>query len=102
MTLVARKTGVFTFQQVSSFFVIERFRIPLDEREILAIVFGVTSRALLTRSWRDVVGRMQAAVRRQTTGNFCMALKTLQRSLASELVAAGAIRGSVERLMGTR
>lgn len=101
MTLVARKTGVFTFQQVSSFFVIERLRIPLDERKIFAIMLGVTSGALLTRSRWDVVGRVQAAVRRQPSGDFRMAFKALQRSLSTELVAAGAIRGTAQRLMWT-
>ncbi len=91
MALVARKTGVLTFQQVSSFFVIERLGIPFDQRKILAIVLGVTSRALLTRSWGDVVGRMQAPVRRKPPGNFCMALETLQRSLPAKLVATGTI-----------
>ncbi len=99
MALVARKASVLAFQRVSGFFVIERLGVPLDQREIFAIVLGVTSSALLTRSWRDVVGRMQAPVRRQTTGNFCMALETLQRSLAAELMATSAVRGSVQRLV---
>ncbi len=47
VTFVASETGVLAFQKIAGFLVIERLRIPLDEREILAIVLGVASGALL-------------------------------------------------------
>lgn len=102
VALVASKPGMLTFQQVPGFFVIERLRVPLDEREILAIVFGVASRALLTRTGWNVIGRVQTAVRGKPSCDFRMTLETLQRSLPAELMATGAIRGSVQRLVRTR
>lgn len=102
VALITSKPGVFSFQQVPSFFVIERLRVPLDEREIFAIVLGVASRALLTRTGWNVIGRVQTAVRGKPSSDFRMTLETLQCSLPAKLMATGAIRGSVQRLVRTR
>lgn len=56
MTSIAGESCVFTLKGVSRLLVVECFRVPLDEREVLTIVFGVTARALLARTRLDVVG----------------------------------------------
>lgn len=48
--------GMFAFENIAGELVIENFRIPLDERKILAIVFGVAARTPITCAGRNVVG----------------------------------------------
>ena len=60
MAFVACQTSVLAFEQVSRFLVIERLDVPFDQREIFAIVFRVTARALLAGTGRNVVSRMQS------------------------------------------
>lgn len=99
VALVASKTGVLAFQQISSLFVIEGFGIPLDEREIFAIVLGVTAGAFLARTRRNVVGSVQASARRKPASDFGMAIQALQRGLSAKLVATRTICGTVQRLV---
>ena len=47
MALVTGQPGMLTLEGVSRFFVIEALEIPLDQREVFAIVLGVAARALL-------------------------------------------------------
>lgn len=47
MTFVAGKAGMLAFKDVSRLLVVESMDIPLDERKIFAIVFGVATGALL-------------------------------------------------------
>jgi len=44
---IAVQPTVFSFKRVSRLFVVECFDVPFDQREIFAIVFRVTARALL-------------------------------------------------------
>jgi len=60
VALVAGKSGVLALEQITGFLVVERLWIPLNERKIFAIVFGVAAGALLARSRRDVICRMQS------------------------------------------
>jgi hypothetical protein len=47
MALVAFQTGVFPLQDISGLFMIERFGIPFDEREVLPVMFRVATGAFL-------------------------------------------------------
>jgi len=79
------------FEQVSRFLVIERLDVPFDQREIFAIVFRVTARALLAGTGRNVVGCMQSLVGVEAHSDFGVAIQALERSLSTELVATGAV-----------
>jgi|SRR5215469_8015528 len=81
---------------------IERLSIPLDEREILPVVFRVATRTFLARSGGDVVRRMKSTVRLQAAGDFGMAFQAFEGGLTAELVTAGAIRRSIQGLMRPR
>ena len=62
MAPIASQSGVLTFKPVTGLIVIEALDIPLDQREVFPVMFGVTARTLLARAGIDVVGRMQALV----------------------------------------
>ena len=76
--------------------VVERFDVPFDKREILAIVFGVTACALLAGARRDVVSRMQPLAGAKVRANFGMAIQALERRLSTKFVATRAISRSIE------
>lgn len=101
MALVAGQGGMFAFERVSSLLVIEGLDVPLDQRKICAVMFGMAAGALLTRTWLDVVGRMQSLFCRNAGPDLTMALQTFQRALASELVTACAVTRTIQGLMGT-
>ncbi len=102
VALVAIETGVLAFESVSRLFVIKSLDVPLDEREVFAVMFGVTAGALLARTHRNVVGGVQASMGGDARADFGMALHAFQGGLSAELVATGAIGRSVERLVGPR
>ncbi len=89
-------------QDVSSLLVVEGLDVPLDQREILAIVLGVAASTLLAGTGRKVIGGVQSSPSGQPRGDFCMTIETLQRSLATELVATRAICRSAELLVRSR
>jgi len=88
--------SMLSIEQVSRFLVIERFDVPFDQREIFAIVFRVTARALLAGTGRNVVGCMQSLAAVEPHSDFGVAIQALERSLSTELVATGAVGWSVE------
>jgi hypothetical protein len=81
---------------------VERLDVPFDQGKVLPIVLGVTAGAFLDGSGRDVIGGVQAFVRGKTVGNFSVTLKTLESGLSAKFMTAGAVRGTVQRLMRTR
>ena len=81
---------------------IERFRVPFDQRKVFAIVLRMTAGAFLARSGRQVVTSVQAPAGQESRRDFSMTLETPQRCLPTELVTTGAVRGSVQRLVWTR
>ena len=89
-------------QQVSRFLVIESFDVPLDQREILTVVLRVTAGAFLAGAGGDVIGGVQASASCEPGRDFGVTVQTLQRGLASELVATATVRGPVQRLMWSR
>lgn len=103
MALVAGQAGVFAFQQVSGFLVIELVRIPLDQRKIRAVVIGVAAHAFLAGAGRNVVGTVQPAFRGDSRANIGVTADALElRLTAAELVAIGAVGGPIQKLMWPR
>lgn len=100
MTLHAGEGGVLALEWISSLLVIESLDVPLDQRKICAVMFGMATGALLAGSWLEVVGRMQALFRRNARPDLTMALQTFQCALASELVTACAVTRAIQGLMG--
>ena len=92
VALIAGQTGMLALKRVPGVPMIERLDVPFNEREVFSIVLGVTARALLAGSGRDVVRRVQTFVSGKAAGNLGMAIQTLQRRLTSELVTASTIR----------
>jgi len=103
--IVAFVTGqafVFAFKHVPRFFMIEGFDVPLDQREVHAVVIGVAAGALLAGARRDVVGGVQTFVGREPDRNLGVTFHTLQLGLATELVALGAVCRTVQEFVRTR
>lgn len=96
---IATEPGVLALKDVSGLFVIEGFDVPLDQREIFAIVLRVTARALLARSRRNSVSGMKSPVRRKAGRDLRVAVETFQRSLPTEFVATGAVGSPIQRLV---
>lgn len=102
MAFAAFQSGVLALEQVTGFFVIEGLRVPFDEREFDAIVFGVAASALLAGSLGNVVGGVQSLVGGEAGGNLGVTLQTLERRLAAKLVASRTVCRSVQGFMCTR
>jgi hypothetical protein len=67
--------------------VIERLEIPLNEWEVLAIVFGVAASAFLAGAWGNVVTRMQSLMHLEARGDFIVAVQALECRLSAKFVA---------------
>ncbi len=102
VAFIAGQAGVLAFQQVSRFFVIEGFDVPLDQREILAVVLGVAAGAFLAGTGGNVIGGVQTPVGGKPGRDLGVTVQTLQRRLPAELVATGAVGGAVQRLVRPR
>jgi hypothetical protein len=102
VAFVAGKAGVLAFEHVARFLMIEGLDIPLDQREVLAIVLRVAARALLAGVGRNVVGGVQAFVGGKPCRNLGMTVQTFQSRLPAKLVAAGTSCGTVEGLVRPR
>ena len=102
MAASARHTCMLAFENVAGEFVIEGFGIPLDERKILTVVFRVTARALLARSWGNVVGGVEALVRGDAGCNFSVAVDALQRGSGAERMTCGTVGCAGKRLVRAR
>ena len=103
VALVAGQPRVFAFEKVAGFLVIELIRIPFDEREIRAVVVGVTAHALLAGACRNVIRAMQPALLRHPRADIRVTADAFElRLAATELVAFRTVNGSVEELVLTR
>lgn len=82
---------------------VESACIPLDQREILAIVFRVTPYTFLTGVRVQVITGVQPSSRRDTGCDFAVAIDTLKRGLAAtQFMTGGTVARAIERLVGTR
>lgn len=90
------------FEHISGLVVVELLDVPLNQRKIFAVVLGVAFGALLAGAGGDVIGGVQSALGGKTTGDFGMTFQALERRLPAELVAAGTVCGSAQRLVRPR
>src|SRR5205085_12356715 len=94
---------VFAFRTVSRELVIEGLRVPLDEREALAVVIGVAAYAILAGSRLQVVGSVQTLSRRKPGGDLAMTIQATKcRLTGSQFVTTGAVGGSIQRFVSLR
>ena len=100
MALVAGHVLMFSFQNVARQLVVKRLRVPLDEREIFAVVLRVALGTGVVTAFGKVVGGVQPLAHAQPSGDFRMAGEALQRRRRTELVAVGAMQRAVQRFMG--
>lgn len=99
MAAIAGESSMLSFQRVPGLLVIKRPRIPLDQREVLAVVLRVAARALLARTGRDVISGVEALSIRHSGCDLAMTVKTFELRLASQLMASGAISRSIQGLV---
>ena len=95
MAFATRQTCMFALDRISRFLVIERLDVPFDQRKIFSVVFGVAAGAFLAGTGRDLVRGVQTSACGKSSRNLGMTFQTLQRGLSTELVATGAVGGSV-------
>lgn len=94
VTFFARDAGVFPIQVIARHTVIELLlgRLPMNEIEILSVVFQVAVDAVLPVGITHLHSRVVAVVAGDCLGNFFMAVEALERRDAcAELVATGAL-----------
>src|ERR1700686_1160438 len=102
VTLITSQAGVLAFEQVAGLLVIEGLEVPLDQRKVFAIVLGVAAGAFLTGTGWNVIGGVKTFAGSETGRDLGMTVETLQCCLAAELVATGAVGGSVQGLVRAR
>ena len=74
---------------------IEGLDVPLDQREIVAIVIGVATGALLAGAGRNVIGRVKPFVSRNAAADFGVTFHAFEGCLAAKLVTARAVSRTV-------
>jgi hypothetical protein len=89
MTFIACKSEMLTFEQPTSLGMIKLVlrRLPLDKWEILAIVFGMTLRTILTCGAFGDYLRVKPAIFIDASGNFSMALEATENLVPARLMA---------------
>lgn len=95
MTFLAGGIRVLSFQLVTCQSMIKLFlgRLPVNEMEILAVVFQMTANAVLAVGILHLKLRVVAMPGVEAPGNFLVAIQTLKGwRTGSELVATGALR----------
>lgn len=102
VALVAGQARVLALEQVAGVFMIEGLGIPLDQREGFAVVLRVAAGALLAGTGWNVVGGVQSLASRNPGRDLGVTVQALQCRLAAELVATGAVGGSIQRLVRAR
>ena len=92
--------SVLAFERISGLLMIESLEVPLDEREVLAVMVGVTACTLFAGSGLHAVGRVQAATSVEPPRDFSMAVKAAKRRSSAQFVAGSAVRRPIQRLVG--
>jgi hypothetical protein len=102
MALLALQPGMLSYESVTGLFVIEGFRVPLDDGEVQTVVIGVALGAFLAGTGPDAKREMQALVSREAGSNLSMAVEALEGGFAStQFVTSSTVRRSVEFFVGT-
>ena len=102
VALLAHQAGVLALQWISRLLVIKSFqrRFPMDQREILTVVFRVTADAVPAGGRQTDHGGVKSSPRRKSLGDLRMALQAPENSRAgSESVAGRALERAAERLV---
>jgi hypothetical protein len=100
VAFIAGQAGMFAFQQISGFFVIELVRIPLYQRKIFAVVIRVAAHAFLAGARGDVIGPVQPAFSGDSRSNIGVTADALELRLAApDFMAIGAVQRPVEKLV---
>ncbi len=105
VALLASQAGMFSYQNVTGFRVVEGFQggFPTNELEVLPIVFGVATRAVFLAALGIHHGRMVTAVRGEPLGDFRVTFEATKFLTSSaKTVAERALRGSVPCLVRPR
>lgn len=84
VALLARKLCVLTLKDVSGLAVVESLlgRLPVDQAEGLAVVFGMAANTVLVGAGRADHGGMEAAPQGKPPGDVSMTFKTAEDSRA--------------------
>ena len=102
---MAASTGqarMLAFENIAGKFVIECFRIPLNERKVFPVMLGVATGTLLARSLGDVVGGVQTLVRGDARPDFSVAFDALQGGAGAEFMTSGTVGCARKRLVCPR
>ncbi len=93
---ITGQTCMFALEDVAGFTVVETCRSgrPLNEREVLAVMFRVTFGAALAGIGLQIVGGVQSPVSLQARGNLGVTLQAFQFALGADLVTRGAVGGA--------
>ena len=103
MALIAGQAGVFAFQQVAGFLVVELVRIPLDERKIHSVVIRMAAYAFLAGAGRNVIGAVQPAFGGDSRPDIGVTADALELWLtSSDLMTIGAVQGPIQKLVWPR
>lgn len=102
---MAASTGqarMLAFENIAGKFVIECFRIPLNERKVFPVMLGVATGTLLARSLGDVVGGVQTLVRGDARPDFSVAFDALQGGAGAKFMTSGTVGCARKRLVCPR
>src|SRR5450755_2037734 len=103
VTPVAFQPCVFPFESPAGLLVIESLEVPFCQREVFAVVLGVTGDAFRARSRLEVVSGVQPLSRPDAPCNFGVAIQAFEGGLSGrEFVAGGAVRHAIDRLVRAR
>ena len=102
VALPAFEARVLPLQGIAGLLVIERLRIPLDDREVAPVVIGVAFGALLARTRPQPVRRVQPLVSIQPSGDLRVTVQAFESRLStSQLVTRGAIGSALKIFVRT-
>jgi len=105
VTRSALQTGVAPFQDVSCLAVVKLIfgSVPLEDAEVLAVVLGMASRAIVVAFGTVNHASMHAFVRSHQRQNLAVAIHALELfPPRAERMTAGALERSIQRVMGSR
>lgn len=105
MTTLALQARVFAFQRISGLVVVEAllWRIPVHERKVSAIVFGMAARAFLAGAVFGDQGCVQPALLVQAPSNLRMAIQTFEcRCSFAQPVTRGTLRRAADGFVRSR
>lgn len=103
MTAITGQSRVFRLQRVAGLLVIKRAGIPLDDWKIFSIVVRVAANTTLAGASLQIVGGMEAPVRRDARRNLGMAFHTFESWLPrGKLVTRCAVARAIQRLVSAR